>query len=56
MELKLTTTASIYLHNSNKLTYQMQQFYEFIAWCFVSLNTFRAPPHPSSGDYNCINP
>jgi hypothetical protein len=22
---------------------------------FVSLNMFRAPPRPSSGDYNCIN-
>ena len=23
---------------------------------FVSLNMFRAPPRPSSGAYNCINP
>jgi hypothetical protein len=33
----------------------MQQFYKFITWCFVSLNMFRAPPHPSSVAYNCIN-
>jgi hypothetical protein len=41
--------------NSNKLTNQMQQFHKFITWRFVSLNLFRAPPRPSSGDYNCIN-
>ena len=40
---------------SNKLTNQMQQFYKFITWRFVSLNMFQAPPHPSSGAYNCIN-
>jgi hypothetical protein len=40
---------------SNKLTNQMQQFYWFITWRFVSLNMFRAPPRPSSGAYNCIN-
>jgi len=34
----------------------MQQFYKFINWRFVSLNMFRAPPRPSSGAYNCINP
>ena len=33
----------------------MQLFYKFITWRFVSLNMFRAPPRPSSGDYNCIN-
>jgi hypothetical protein len=33
----------------------MQQFYKFITWRFVSLNTFRVPPRPSSGAYNCIN-
>ena len=43
-------------YNSNKLTNQMQQFYKFIIWRFVSLNMFRAPPRPSSGAYNCINP
>jgi len=43
-------------YNSNKLTNQMQQFYKFITWRFVSLNVFRAPPRPSSGAYNCINP
>jgi hypothetical protein len=32
----------------------MQQFYKFITWRSVSLNTFRAPPRPSSGAYNCI--
>jgi len=42
-------------YNSNKLTNQMQQFYKFITWRFVSLNMFRAPPCPSSGAYNCIN-
>ena len=42
-------------YNSNKLTNQMQQFYKFITWRFVSLNMFRAPPRPSSGAYNCIN-
>jgi len=36
-------------NNSNKLTNQMQQFYKFITWRFVSLNMFRAPPRPSSG-------
>ena len=30
-------------YNSNKLTNQMQQFYKFITWRFVSLNMFRAP-------------
>jgi len=35
--------------DSNKLTNQMQQFYKFITWHFVSLNMFRAPPRPSSG-------
>ena len=40
---------------SNKSTNQLQHFYEFITWRFVSLNMFRAPPRPSSGDYNCIN-
>jgi len=39
----------------NKLTNQIQQFYNFITWCFVSLNMFRAPPRPSSGAYNRIN-
>jgi hypothetical protein len=43
-------------YNSNKLTNQMQQFYKFITWRFVSLNMFQAPPRPSSGAYNCINP
>jgi len=33
----------------------MKQFYKFITWRFVSLNTFRAPPRPSSGAYNSIN-
>jgi hypothetical protein len=33
----------------------MQQFYKFITWRFVSLNIFRAPPHPPSAAYNCIN-
>ena len=42
-------------YNSNKLTNQMQQFYKYITWRFVSLNMFRAPPRPSSGAYNCIN-
>jgi hypothetical protein len=42
--------------SSNKLTNQMQQFYKFITWRFVSLNMFRAPPRPSSGAYNYINP
>jgi len=42
-------------HFSNKLTNQMQQFYKFITWRFVSLNMFQAPPRPSSGAYNCIN-
>ena len=42
-------------YNSNKLTNQMQQFYKFIAWRFVSLTMFRAPPSPSSEAYNCIN-
>jgi len=42
-------------NNSNKLTNQMQQFYKFITWRFVSLNVFRVPPRPSSGAYNCIN-
>jgi hypothetical protein len=42
-------------YNLNKLTNQMQQFYKFIFWSFVSLNMFRAPPRPSSGSYNCIN-
>ena len=46
---------SIHKNDSNKLTNQMQQFYKFITWCFVSLNMFRAPPRPSSGAYNCIN-
>ena len=40
--------------NSNKLTNQMQQFYKFITWRFVSLNMFRVSPRPSSGAYNCI--
>jgi len=40
---------------SYKLTNQMQQFYKFITWHFVSLNMFWAPPRPSSGAYNCIN-
>jgi len=44
-----------HLYNSNKLTNQMQQFYKFITWRFLSLNMFRAPPRPSSGAYNCIN-
>jgi hypothetical protein len=43
------------IFNSNKLTNQMQQFYKFITWRYVSLNMFRAPPRPSSGAYNCIN-
>jgi len=42
------------LRDSNKLTNQMQQFYKFITWRFVSLNMFRAPPRLSSGVYNCI--
>jgi hypothetical protein len=42
-------------YNSNKLTNQVQQFYKFITWRFVSLNMFRAPPRPSSGAYNCTN-
>jgi hypothetical protein len=42
-------------YNSNKLTNQMQHFYKFITWHFVSLNRFWAPPRPSSGAYNCIN-
>ena len=33
-------------YNSNKLTNQIQQFYKFITWRFVSLNMFRAPPRP----------
>jgi len=37
------------------LTNQMQQFYKFITWRFVSLNMFRAPPRLSSAAYNCIN-
>jgi len=41
--------------NSNKLTSQMQQFYKFITWRFVSHNMFRAPPRPPLGAYNCIN-
>jgi hypothetical protein len=41
-------------YNSNKLTKQIQQFYEFITWRFVSLNLFRAPPRLSSWAYNCI--
>ena len=41
--------------NSNKLTNQIQQFYKFITWRFVSLNMFWAPQCPSSGAYNCIN-
>ena len=44
------------LTTSNKLTNQMQQFYKFITWRFVSLNMFWVPPRPSSGAYNCINP
>jgi hypothetical protein len=40
---------------SNKLTNQMEQFYKFITWPFVSLSMFRVPPRPSSGAYNCIN-
>jgi hypothetical protein len=40
---------------SNKLTNQIQQFYKFITWRFVSLNMFRVPPRPSPGAYNCIN-
>jgi hypothetical protein len=43
------------LYNSNKLTNQMQQFYKFITWRFVSLNMFREPQRPSLGAYNCIN-
>jgi hypothetical protein len=50
---RLQVSASSY--NSNKLINKMQQFYKFITWGFVSLNMFRAPPHPSSGAYNCIN-
>jgi hypothetical protein len=50
---RLQVRASSY--NSNKLTNQMQQFYKFITWRFVSHNMFRAPPRPSSGAYNCIN-
>jgi hypothetical protein len=42
-------------YNSNKSTNQMQQFYLFITWRFVSLNVFWAPPRPSSGAYNCVN-
>jgi hypothetical protein len=42
-------------YNSNKLTNQMQQFYKFITWRFLSLNMFRASPRPSSGAYNCFN-
>ena len=34
-------------YNSNKLTNQMQQFYKFITWRFVSFNMFRAPPRPN---------
>jgi hypothetical protein len=41
--------------NSNKLTNQMQQFYKFITWRFMSLNMFRTLPRPSSGAYNFIN-
>jgi hypothetical protein len=41
--------------DSNKLTNQIQQFYKFITWRFVSLNMFQAPPRPSSGAYNRIN-
>ena len=52
--LRWQVSASSY--NSNKLTNQMQQFYKSIIWPFVSLNMFRAPPRPSSGAYNCINP
>ena len=37
-----TTQQEVY--NSNKLTNQMQQFYKFITWRFVSLNMFGAPP------------
>jgi len=33
----------------------MQQFHKFIAWRFVSLNMFRAPPRPSSGAYNYLS-
>jgi len=50
-----TKTALLSKFNSNKLTNQMQQFYKFITWRFVSLNMFLAPPCPSSGAYNCIN-
>ena len=42
-------------YKSNKLTNQMQQFYMFITWHFVSLNMFRVPPRLSSGAYNCIS-
>jgi len=42
-------------YNSNTLTNQMQQFYKFITWGFVSFNMLRAPTRPSSGAYKCIN-
>jgi len=54
--LKLTSTATFYLRSfwktffvfyySNKLTNQMQQFYKFITWRFVSLNMFRGASTP----------
>jgi hypothetical protein len=59
--LSITTcwSCSILLANiskyyySNKLTNQMQQFHKLVLDVCVLLNRFLAPPHPSSGAYNC---
>jgi hypothetical protein len=45
----LSHFANFIPYNLNKLNNQMQQFYKFITWRFVSPNMFRVPPRPSSG-------